>query len=205
MQENDSARRQIGPERLNAFSDGVLAIIITIMVLELKVPETPGVEALLAQWPLFSSYALSYLMVAIYWVNHHDLFNQVEQVTDGMVWCNLLLLFFLSLIPFTTGYMSVHHLEPLPTVIYATSLLLPALAYLFLMKVIRSSGVTSQAHVGPAAHVKALVSLAFYAAAIPVAWVSPVTAILCIAAVGLMWLLPGRWTRRLERDSAKGG
>ena len=132
-----------GVARIEAFSDGVLAIVITIMVLELKAPEEPGFEHPLHLWPIFAAYVLSYAYVAIYWVNHHRLFSHARKVTGGLVWSNIALLFALSLLPFTTAYLGSNFLDPLASAIYSASLLLPALAYLWLQSVIARTGAQS--------------------------------------------------------------
>src|SRR3982751_5896806 len=115
--------------RLEAFSDGVLAIIITIMVLELKVPHGASLESLSALIPVFLSYVLSFLYVGIYWNNHHHLFHSTRQVSAGILWANLHLLFWLSLLPFTTAWMGENHVAPIPTALYGVVLLMAALAY----------------------------------------------------------------------------
>ena len=115
-------------ERLTAFSDGVIAVIITIMVLDLHAPHAIGIEALHAVAPAFLGYVLSFVYVAIYWNNHHHLFHVVQRVDGAMLWADMHLLFWLSLIPFATGWIGEHHLSPVPTAIYGLSLLMPALA-----------------------------------------------------------------------------
>ncbi len=126
----------MGTGRLEAFSDGVIAIIITIMVLELKVPLRADPATLLAQWPVFLSYALSYLVVAIYWVNHHRLFHIVPRVNSAVLWSNNFLLFCLSLIPFATAYMGENQFRPFPTATYAALLLACAIAFLMLREIV---------------------------------------------------------------------
>ena len=116
-------------DRLLAFSDGVIAIIITIMVLELKVPHTPAFDALLMVGPVFVSYMLSFIYIAIYWNNHHHFFHLVQRVNGSILWANIHLLFWLSLIPFATGWMGENEFAPLPTAMYGVSLLMPALAW----------------------------------------------------------------------------
>jgi len=123
-------RQPMSKGRLEAFSDGVIAIIITIMVLELKVPHGADPASLLAVWPIFLSYLLSFLVVAIYWVNHHTLFNAAHHASTGLLWSNNALLFFLSLIPFATGYMGENDFAPFPTALYAATLLLAGLAFI---------------------------------------------------------------------------
>src|SRR5256885_10545112 len=127
------ARAVMNSTRLEAFSDGVIAIIITIMVLELKAPHAPSPEELLALWPTFLSYVMSYVMVAIYWLNHHRLFHLAKPVDTRILWANILLLFCLSLVPFSTAYAGENRLSPFATAVYAAVLLLCALAYLVLI------------------------------------------------------------------------
>jgi uncharacterized membrane protein len=124
----------MGKNRLEAFSDGVFAIIITIMVLELKVPHSPDFRALLPLWPVFMSYVLSFVYVGIYWNNHHHLFHAVKEVSGGVLWANLHLLFWLSLIPFITGWMGENHFETGPTATYGFILFMCAVAYWFLAR-----------------------------------------------------------------------
>ena len=123
-------------ERLLAFTDGVNAVIITIMVLEMKVPQDPSCGALASVTPVFLSYVLSFVYVAIYWNNHHHFFHLVRHVTGAMLWANLNLLFWLSLVPFATGWMGQNHFTPVPTALYGVTLLMPALAFYGLQRVI---------------------------------------------------------------------
>jgi uncharacterized membrane protein len=180
------------PARLEAFSDGVIAIIITIMVLELKIPHSPEPAALLEQWPLFGSYALSYVMVGIYWVNHHYLFKAVRHVTHGILWANLLLLLFLSLVPFATGYVGENHLAPFPMALYAVVMLMPALCYYVLhTAIIRAGGHESAA--AQRSSRKGLIALALYAVAIPAAYLHPGVTIALIVVVAVMYLVPTQY------------
>src|SRR5579864_1313267 len=132
MVDQPTSEQPMGTGRLEAFSDGVIAIIITIMVLELQVPRGADASTLLAQWPVFLSYALSYLVVAIYWINHHRLFHIVPRVNNAVLWSNNLLLFCLSLIPFATAYMGENQFKPFPTATYAALLTTCAIAFLVL-------------------------------------------------------------------------
>lgn len=127
----------MGKNRLEAFSDGVIAILITIMVLEMKVPHGEDLAALSGIWPVFLSYVLSFLYLGIYWNNHHHLLHTVKRVSGSIMWANLLLLFFLSLIPFTTGWMGENHFAQWPVVLYALNLLLAALSYYHLQSRIK--------------------------------------------------------------------
>ena len=122
--------------RIEAFSDGVIAILITIMVLELKVPHGTDVAALAPIWPVFVSYVLSFIYVGIYWSNHHHMFHAVQHVNGAMLWANLHFLFWLSLVPFTTGWMGENHFAPLPTAVYGANLLLAGVAYVILQRTI---------------------------------------------------------------------
>src|SRR5215469_14908336 len=123
-------------DRLTAFSDGVIAIIITIMVLDLKVPQGTDLKALTGQAPVFLSYVLSFIYIAIYWNNHHHLLHTVARVSGPILWANNNLLFWLSLVPFTTGWMGQNHFAALPTALYGVSLLMPAIAYYILQRAI---------------------------------------------------------------------
>jgi uncharacterized membrane protein len=184
------------PARLEAFSDGVIAIIVTIMVLELKVPHSADPEALIKSWPIFLAYALSFVTVGVYWVNHHHLFRVVERVDDGVLWANLLLLFFLSLIPFTTGYMSENGFAQFPTSVYAASFLFPALCYLVLVTAIHRvhDGLDRHTHLfGPAANRKNIFSLLAYSVAIPAAFVHPSISVAIAIFVAGLWTIPNFW------------
>src|SRR5512134_1719087 len=134
----------MGKNRLEAFSDGVIAIIITIMVLEMKVPHGTDIEVLLPLVPVLLSYVLSFIYLGIYWNNHHHMLHAVHTVTGSVLWANLHLLFWLSLIPFTTGWMGEHHLATLPAAAYGFVLLMAAIAYWILqVRIIASQGVHS--------------------------------------------------------------
>jgi uncharacterized membrane protein len=183
--------------RLEAFSDGVLAIIITIMVLELKVPHTAELEALKEMWPVFLSYVLSFIYVGIYWNNHHHLFQATKRVSGGILWANLHLLFWLSLFPFTTGWMGENHLAATPTAIYGFVLLMAAVAYYILQRTIMvQQGNDSLLAVAVGSDCKGKLSPVLYLAAIPLAFVSPWLASGLYVFVALLWLVPDR---RIER------
>ena len=188
----------MGKGRLEAFSDGVLAIIITIMVLELKVPHDPGPAALLALWPVFLSYVLSFIYVGIYWNNHHHLLHTVSHVNAGVLWANLHLLFWLSLLPFATGWTGENHFAALPSALYGAVLLMAALAYTVLqLAIVAAHGRQSILARAIGSDVKGKASLAIYALAIPVAlFFNPWVANAMYVAVALIWLLPDR---RIER------
>jgi uncharacterized membrane protein len=187
----------MGKGRLEAFSDGVIAIIITIMVLELKVPHETTLAALGELLPVFLSYVLSFIFVGIYWNNHHHLMHAVKRVTGGMLWANLHLLFWLSLIPFTTGWMGENHFESTPVALYGVNLLLNAIAYTILVRVIlKSHGQDSDIAHAIGSDTKGYVSLALYVVAIPLAFYFPIIAGLLFATVALIWLIPDR---RIEK------
>ncbi len=192
MSDGEPIEGRAGVARIEAFSDGVLAIVITIMVLELKAPEEPGIEHLLRLWPTFAAYALSYAYVAIYWVNHHRLFSHARRVTDGLVWSNIALLFALSLLPFTTAYLGNNSLDPLATSLYSGSLLLPALGYLWLQSVIASTGARDRGArtYHRATGRKALAASVCYALGAVAAWWEPVIGVAIPGLVALAWIKP---------------
>ena len=187
--------------RLEAFSDGVLAIIITIMVLELKVPHGIDLPTLRPLVPVFLSYVLSFVYVAIYWNNHHHLLHTCHRVTARMMWANMHLLFWLSLIPFTTGWMGENHFAETPTALYGLVLLMAALAYYVLEQaIIASQGRDSVLARAVGRDWKGLVSPVLYVIAILIAfsshWVSKAIYVL----VALMWLVPDQ---RIEKALAR--
>jgi uncharacterized membrane protein len=183
--------------RLEAFSDGVLAIIITITVLELKLPRGAGFAALAPLIPVFSSYLLSFIYVGIYWNNHHHLFQATRRVSAGILWSNLHLLFWLSLFPLATAWMGDNRGEPAPTAVYGIVLLLAAVAYNVLQcAIIASQGPNSFLASALGRDLKGKLSPAIYLAAIPLAFVSPWIANSLYAFVALLWLVPDR---RIER------
>ncbi len=185
--------------RLEAFSDGVLAVIITIMVLELKVPHGADVAALAPLVPTFLSYVLSFIYVAIYWNNHHNMFHAVERVSGGTLWANLHLLFWLSLIPFVTGWMDENHFAPLTVAAYGAVLFASALSYTILTLVLRAHhGPDSVLVRGLGRDFKGNVSLVLYAAAIALAFVNVVVSLAVYAIVALAWLVPDRRFERLS-------
>ncbi|MBK9409390.1 MAG: DUF1211 domain-containing protein [Gemmatimonadetes bacterium] len=187
----------MGKNRLEAFSDGVLAIIITIMVLELKVPHGDGLEALKPLLPVFLSYVLSFVYVGIYWNNHHHLLHTVRHVTAPILWANLHLLFWLSLIPFATGWMGENRFTALTAAVYGIVMFMAAIAYTILSKaIIAADGPNSVLQQAVGGDVQGKVSLAAYATAIAVAyWVSWLSMALYVA-VALIWFIPDR---RIER------
>jgi uncharacterized membrane protein len=187
----------MGKARLEAFSDGVLAIIITIMVLELKVPHGEGLGALAPLVPVFLSYVLSFVYVGIYWTNHHHMLHASHTVTGSVLWANLHLLFGLSLVPFTTGWMGENHFATLPVAAYGFVLLLAAIAYWILQqRIIASQGPGSILKSAVGHDWKGKVSPLLYLIAIALAFVVPWASMAIYTAVALMWVIPDR---RIER------
>jgi uncharacterized membrane protein len=192
----------MGKTRLEAFSDGVIAIIITIMVLELKVPHGSDFESLLPLLPVFLSYVLSFVYLGIYWNNHHHMLHTVQHVSGGILWANLHLLFWLSLIPFVTGWMGENHFAALPTALYGVVLLMAAVAYWILQNFIiaASGGRESLLAKAVGNDRKGKISPLLYAIAIAAAfwnqWFSDALYVL----VAIMWLVPDR---RIERIMAE--
>ncbi|PTS88453.1 MULTISPECIES: TMEM175 family protein [unclassified Caulobacter] len=187
----------MGKGRLEAFSDGVLAIAITIMVLELKVPHQADLAALWPILPVFLSYVLSFIYVGIYWNNHHHMLHAVRSVSGPILWANLNLLFWLSLVPFVTAWMGENHLAPLPVALYGGVMLLAACSYTLLTRlIIRHEGKDSPLALATGGDLKGKVSLLLYVVAIPVAFVSVWPAIAAYVAVAVIWFIPDR---RIER------
>jgi uncharacterized membrane protein len=187
--------------RLEAFSDGVLAIIITIMVLELKVPHGADIQALEPLLPVFLSYVLSFLYVGIYWNNHHHMFQATKRVSGGILWANLHLLFWLSLFPFFTAWIGENHLASLPTAAYGFVLLMAGVAYYVLQYlIIAEQGEHSLLAAAIGRDWKGKLSPLAYLTSIPLAFVSPWIATAIYTAVALAWLIPDR---RIERILAR--
>ena len=183
--------------RLEAFSDGVLAIIITIMVLEMKVPHSSDFAALRPILPVFLSYVLSFIYLGIYWTNHHHLFHAVRNVSGGILWANLHLLFWLSLIPFVTGWMGENGFARIPVAMYGVVLLCAAVAYYILtLALVRQHGSESPIARAVKTESKEKISLVLNLVAIPLAWVSPWASCALYVAVAVMWLIPDR---RIEK------
>jgi len=179
--------------RLEAFSDGVIAVLITIMVLELKAPHEARIEALRPLFPPFLAYVLSFVMIAIYWNNHHHMLHLTRRVTGSMLWANLHLLFWLSLIPFTTAWVGENGNAPLPTAIYGAVFFMAGIAWLILQQVIiRSQGEGSKLKAAVGRDLKGKASGLLYAAAIPLAFVHPIIADAIFVGVAGMWLVPDR-------------
>jgi uncharacterized membrane protein len=186
--------------RLEAFSDGVLAIIITIMVLELPTPRGEGLAALHPLGPVLLSYLLSFVYVGLYWNNHHHLLQACQRVLGGILWANLNLLFWLSLVPLTTRWVGAHPLAAWPPALYGGDMLLAAIAYFILTKtLIARHGKDSMLASSIGADWKGLTSVAIYLAAAALAFVEPWAAIACYVIVPIMWLVPDR---RIEQTSA---
>jgi len=189
--------------RLEAFSDGVLAIIITIMVLDLRVPQGTDLTALKPVLPVFLSYVLSFVIIGIYWNNHHHLFHSTKQVSGSILWANMHLLFWLSILPFATAWMGENHLASMPTAIYGFVLLMASIAFYILQRAI----ISQQGHDSLLAEAigsdwKGKLSLVLYIASIPLAFVSPWIANGLFILVASLWFIPDR---RIERAIGKHG
>ena len=183
----------MGKDRLEAFSDGVIAIIITIMVLELKVPHGADLAALRPLLPVLLSYVLSFLYVGIYWNNHHHLLHTVKKVRGGVMWANLHLLFWLSLFPFTTAWMGENHFQALPTALYGGVLFMAAVAYRLLQQcIIAVHGQDSTLALAIGSDLKGKLSPLLYLTAIGTSFFSPWMASGIYVLVALMWLVPDR-------------
>jgi len=194
----------MGKNRLEAFSDGVIAIIITIMVLELKVPHGDDLSALAPLWPVFLSYVLSFVYLGIYWNNHHHMLHASDRVTGAILWANLHLLFWLSLVPFVTGWMGENHFAALPSALYGVVLLMAALAYYALQQtIIASQGPASLLKKAVGGDWKGRLSPLFYVAAILLAFRWSWAAQGVYVLVALIWLIPDRRIERaLDADRA---
>jgi uncharacterized membrane protein len=183
----------MGTDRLNAFSDGVIAILITIMVLELRVPHTTDLSALRELLPVFLAYVLSFVLIGIYWNNHHHMLSLTDRITGGILWANLHLLFWLSLMPFVTGWMGENHFAALPTALYGVVLLFAGVAYFILEQtIIRSQGRNSRLRDAVGNDTKGKISVVVYLAAIPLAFVHQLISDALYVGVALMWLIPDR-------------
>jgi len=194
----------MGTTRLEAFSDGVIAILITIMVLDLKIPHEPTWSALESQLPVFLTYALSFVFLGIYWNNHHHMFHLVKRVTGGVLWANLNLLFWLSLIPFTTGWMGENRFEPLPTAVYGAVLLAAALAYTILQfTIVRHPDAGASLASALGRNLKGKLSIVAYVVAIPSAFIHQWIADALYIGVAAMWLIPDRRIESRVRAGAR--
>jgi len=191
--------------RMEAFSDGVLAVIITIMVLEMKSPHGPTLAALRPVLPVLLSYLLSFVYIGIYWNNHHHLLHATQHVNGATLWANLHLLFWLSLIPFTTAWMNSNHFESWPVAVYGIVLLLAGMAYYILTKILISlhgRGSTLATSIGR--DKKGKISIVIYAMAIPLAFVRSWIAGACYIVVAIMWLIPDPRIERKAGASPEG-
>ena len=192
----------MGKDRLAAFSDGVIAIIITIMVLELKVPHGADWATLRGVAPNFVAYVLSFVYLAIYWNNHHHMLHTVTRVDGLILWANSHLLFWLSLVPAATGWMGENFLAPLPTAVYGISLLMPAIAYNLLQRtIVHQQGEHSVLANALGRDIKGKISPLLYAAAVALAFVDAWLSIAIYALVAVMWLVPDR---RIEKALREG-
>jgi len=192
----------MGKTRLEAFSDGVIAIIITIMVLELKVPEEATWEALRPVLPKFMSYLLSFIFIAIYWNNHHHLLHLVKHISAGIMWSNINLLFWLSLIPFATAWMGENHFEPKPVSLYAIVLALCGLAYNILQKAIEvchRSDVRLK-EIMKSQKRKGILSFVILTSAIPLAYVNPLISGILFTTIVAMWIIPDKKIEKITSE-----
>lgn len=191
----------MGKGRLEAFSDGVIAIVITIMVLELKAPHEPTVAGLAPLWPILLSYVLSFIYVGIYWSNHHHLMRAVHSISGKVLWANLHLLFWLSLIPFVTGWMGENHFATIPVAAYGVVLFLASVAYWLLVRTLISHHADNR-ELGEAigTDLKGLVSMGLYLPGIGLSFVNPWAGFFTYAIVALVWSVPDQ---RIEKHLAK--
>jgi uncharacterized membrane protein len=189
--------RSVGKGRLEAFSDGVLAVIITIMVLEMKVPQGADLAALYTVLPLFLVYVLSFIYIGIYWNNHHHMLHAVERIDGRSMWANLHLLFWLSLVPFVTGWMGENHFAAVPTALYGVLLLMAAISYTLLQNALVAANgrQTVLAH-AVGSDFKGKISIVFYVAGILLAFVNQAISDVLYAGVALIWFVPDR---RIEK------
>jgi uncharacterized membrane protein len=188
------SRRGLSPGRLEAISDGVIAVIITIMVLELKVPAADGAAGLRAVMPSIFLYLLTFVQIGIYWVNHHYLIDDLETVSHGVMWANLMFLFALSLFPLATDWVGVKGLSSFTTALYAAVSILPGVGYMALWDRIRAhNGKPTQSSWG-----KQIASVSLYLAAIPAAWYGPAASLTLIGIVAVLWLVPPKSEIRLD-------
>ena len=192
-------------DRLNAFSDGVIAILITILVLELRIPHGTDWSALQGLVPIFLTYVLSFIFLAIYWNNHHHMLHLTDTVTGGILWANIHLLFWLSLIPFVTGWMGENHFAPLPTALYGVVMMFAGVAYFVLERVIiRAQGAHSKLRAAVGNDTKGKLSVVLYLIAIPLAFVHQLVSDALYVSVALMWLIPDqRIEHHIKASSAE--
>ncbi|HEX5352343.1 MAG TPA: TMEM175 family protein [Trichococcus sp.] len=196
----------MGTNRIEAFSDGVLAIIITIMVLELKIPEGQGVDALLLVLPTFLSYILSFVYVGIYWNNHHHLLHTLHKVTGPVLWANLHLLFWLSLVPFASGWMGANPDATVPAALYGVVLLMASIAYNVLQKlIINTEGVSSMLKQAIGNDTKGKISMLAYMTASALAIIRPWIAQGLYVILALLWLIPDKRIEKMLYSTEKDG
>jgi uncharacterized membrane protein len=190
--------------RLEAFSDGVLAVLITILVLELKVPHGDDMQALRAAAPTFCAYLLSFIYLGIYWNNHHHMLSLARSVDGRVLWANLHLLFWLSLVPFATAWMGESHLAPLPTALYGVILVGAGVAYLILQRsIIRCDGASSELRIAVGRDLKGKASAVAYCVAVALTFVQPWLSAIVYVCVAFMWLVPDpRIERRAQHMDA---
>jgi uncharacterized membrane protein len=190
----------MGKTRLEAFSDGVIAILITIMVLELKVPHSPDFRALLPLWPVFMSYVLSFIYIGIYWNNHHHLLHATKHIAGSILWYNLNLLYWLSLLPFATGWMGENHFAPIPTALYGFVLLMAAIAYYLLVRaLILHHGQGSEFAQAFGLDTKGKLSIVAYVLGVPLSLMYSWLGVAIYFAVAVAWFIPDR---RVEKPAA---
>ncbi len=183
----------MGKQRLEAFTDGVIAIIITIMVLDMKVPEGSNLAALRSGLPVFLAYALSFSNVGIFWNNHHHMLHVTDRINGKVLWANLILLFWLSLIPFVIRWMDQTHFAAIPTALYGVILVMAAIAYIFLQQsIIACNGKNSKLAQAVGDDLKGRLSLSGYVLAIPLAFVRPWISLALYVAIALIWFIPDR-------------
>ena len=202
----------LSPGRLEAFSDGVIAIILTIMVLELKTPERANYEALTHEWPIFISYVISFFYIAVYWINHHHLFHRVKRVDLLILWANIAVLFCMSLIPFFTEWMQSTRLSPFPTAIYAATMLVNGAAFSLLNYAVGRHSVASPDLVllERATQRKNLIAIVIYAVAIPIAYYRTTISLVLTFLVALLYAVPSLWVERYadvleSKEEHRGG
>lgn len=189
--------------RLEAFSDGVFAILITILVLELKVPHGADLAAVAPLLPVFLTYVLSFVILGIYWNNHHHMLQAADRINGGILWANLHLLFWLSLVPFVTGWMGENHFASLPTAAYGVVMVGAAVAYTILQSAItREHGENSRLAQAIGSDWKGKASIILYVAAIPLAFIQEILSDACFVIVALIWLVPDR---RIETQISREG
>ena len=192
--------------RLEAFSDGVLAIIITIMVLELQIPHEPTLHALLSLWNIFLSYLMSFIFIAIYWGNHHHLLHTVHHVNTKIIWANMGLLFTLSLVPFTTAFLGENHFEKIPMAAYSVNLIICAVSYFILQKTIMAhyTHSTKLIEALKKQEKKGMMSLLLYIAGFIASFFSVVVTAIFVLVVTIMWIIPDKNIERAMKDEMEG-